>query len=226
MPKQHIVNAKRNRRKRKRKVVSESSSSSSSSSSSEDEQPPQIGTPPATKQTTSSIQSASSSSSSSDSDSDAPAPRETTARGPSTTTKPVTTGSGNDDGLIHHDEELSSRSPSPEAELPTLLSPKTDGSNKVREEKERLLKERFRKLYMSTLAEEFKDDLNKIRNEPDLTQSRLAMLIDALGVAADGFTSSAGQNEDGNPNDVNEMELVLEAAELQQTRQWCVACLI
>ena len=47
--------------------------------------------------------------------------------------------------------------------------------------------------------------------EPGLTQSRLAMLIDGLSSGADAFSSGPSKN-----GRVNEMELVLEAEEIAE----------
>lgn len=78
------------------------------------------------------------------------------------------------------------------------------------------MKERFRKLWMSTVADEFKSDLEEIRKEPGLTQSRLAMLIDSLASVGEGFSGS-GNSREGGALDVNEMELVLEADDLAKS---------
>lgn len=61
---------------------------------------------------------------------------------------------------------------------------------------------------MATVADEFKSDLEEIRKEPGLTQSRLAMLIEGLASSASTFSSSS---KDGG---VNEMDLVVEAVDL------------
>lgn len=57
---------------------------------------------------------------------------------------------------------------------------------------------------MASLAEGFKDDLEVIRKEPNLGQSRLALLIESLAAGADVFSSTS---TDGN---VNEMEVVVD----------------
>jgi len=77
------------------------------------------------------------------------------------------------------------------------------------EEKEKKLKERFRQFWMASVADEFKDDLEELRKEPGLTQSRLTMLINGLMTASDVFSSRAEDTPDG----VNEMELVIEAVD-------------
>lgn len=57
---------------------------------------------------------------------------------------------------------------------------------------------------MSSVADAFKDDLEEIRKETNLTTSRLSLLVDALASGADVFTSQA------KGHDINEMEVVLE----------------
>jgi len=72
---------------------------------------------------------------------------------------------------------------------------------------EQILKDRFRKFWMASVADGFKDDLEEIRKEPNLGTSRLALLIDSLASGADVFSSSS---QPGDPQAVNEMEVVLE----------------
>lgn len=83
------------------------------------------------------------------------------------------------------------------------------------------MKDRFRKFWLATVADGFKDDLEEIRKvrsrlfslvlalsfepflqEPNLGSSRLALLIDSLASGADVF---ANQNE----NSTSEMDIVL-----------------
>ncbi|KZV83283.1 hypothetical protein EXIGLDRAFT_565918, partial [Exidia glandulosa HHB12029] len=71
-----------------------------------------------------------------------------------------------------------------------------------REKREQELKDKFRKFWMGSVAGAFADDLEQIRKEPNLTTSKLAILIDSLGAGADVFAPKPGA-------DVNEMELVL-----------------
>ncbi|KIK16745.1 hypothetical protein PISMIDRAFT_77127, partial [Pisolithus microcarpus 441] len=70
------------------------------------------------------------------------------------------------------------------------------------------LKEKFRKFWMASLAEGFKDDLEipnpTVGQEPNLGQSRLALLIESLAAGAEVFSSTS---TDGN---VNEMEVVVD----------------
>jgi len=72
---------------------------------------------------------------------------------------------------------------------------------------EQVLKDRFRKFWMASVADGFKDDLEQIRKEPGLTTSRLAMLIDSLASGADVYNSSAAAGS----SSVNEMEVVLDS---------------
>jgi len=100
------------------------------------------------------------------------------------------------------------RSPSlspPPASIPSFLPSKTSATE-TDEQNEQLLKDRFRKFWMASVADGFKDDLEQIRKEPGLTSSRLAMLIDSLASGAEVFTSSAPAGR----NDVNEMEVVID----------------
>lgn len=94
------------------------------------------------------------------------------------------------------------------------------------EQKEQALKDRFRKFWMSNIADAFADDLNTIRNvcyssilcycysttdslyfkkEPNLTQSRLTLLIDSLASGAEVYSSSSGPDA----KRTNEMEVIL-----------------
>lgn len=65
---------------------------------------------------------------------------------------------------------------------------------------------------MASIADEFSKDLDEIRKEPGLTQSRLQRLIDGLATGAEAFAPSPSKA--GGAQEVNGMELVLEAAEL------------
>ena len=92
-------------------------------------------------------------------------------------------------------------------------------------EKEQELKARFRQFWMGSIAEAFADDLNEIRKvsahtrcrfvtqdsrtqklsqEPNMTQSRLGLLIDSLAAGADVY-SSRGPGGEG----TSEMAIVL-----------------
>jgi len=53
------------------------------------------------------------------------------------------------------------------------------------------MQEKFRKFWMSSVAEGFRDDLEQIRKqEPNMNTTKLAMLIDSLASGADVFRSS------------------------------------
>ncbi|EGO04211.1 hypothetical protein SERLA73DRAFT_173656 [Serpula lacrymans var. lacrymans S7.3] len=181
---------KRNRKRKRRASISSSSSSSSGDASSDEETPkiaPAKKVPPPPEPSESA-----SSSSDSDSDSDvedtpdvqmaAVAPAETSKKAPPRRQSP---------------------SPPPSVvDLPSFLPSKPLGDDR---EKEVLLKERFRKFWMESLADGFRDDLEEIRKkEPNLGMSRLSLLIDSLASGADVFSSRSGNG------DVNEMEVVLE----------------
>jgi ribosome assembly protein 3 len=89
--------------------------------------------------------------------------------------------------------------------------------------KEKALKEKFRKFWMASVADGFKDDLEEIRKvsriavvaavrkrsdveqEPNLSTSRLSLLIDSLASGADVFSATSQPSA----SQVNEMELVL-----------------
>ncbi|KAN0088222.1 hypothetical protein V8E55_005279, partial [Tylopilus felleus] len=90
-----------------------------------------------------------------------------------------------------------SPSPQPNVDIPPFMLPNAPESEKA-------LKERFRKFWMASIAEGFKDDLEEIRKEPNLGPSRLALLIESLASGADVFSS----NSVGGC--VNEMEVVLD----------------
>nr|GAT53094.1 predicted protein [Mycena chlorophos] len=186
-------------RKRKRRALSISSSSSSSSSESDAPvapKPPSI--PAKTAEPASSSEEEEDSSSSSDDSSDSSSESEAEL----VATKPAPTKSAPRAARPPRRD-----SPSPEPHSPTLPSflPPPDAPNFVDAEKE--MKERFRKFWMASVADGFKDDLEQIRvKEPNLGQSRLALLIDSLASGADVFSSSTSQ-ADG----VNEMEVLLES---------------
>ncbi|KAG9011851.1 hypothetical protein FRB90_007013 [Tulasnella sp. 427] len=193
---------KKNRRKRKRKPV-EFSSSSSSSSSSEDEQTVKP-TPPVVQSSSSASSSSSSESSGSDSDSEPSSPLRRVPPPQTQTQTHAEVVATREDA----ETPVASRTPSPEpTAFPSFLPAKSAAAEaQEREEKEKQMKERFRQFWMATVADEFKTDLEEIRKEPGLTQSRLAMLIEGLASSANTF-----QSRDG---DVNEMELVVDAIEI------------
>jgi len=57
---------------------------------------------------------------------------------------------------------------------------------------------------MASVADAFGDDLEQIRQEPNMTKSRLALLIDSLASGGEVFSSHAGEN-----GRLNEMDVVL-----------------
>ncbi|KAG9092381.1 hypothetical protein FS749_015787 [Ceratobasidium sp. UAMH 11750] len=195
--------ARKRNRKRKRRAAA-SSSSSSSSSSSEDESP-QLTTRPVPVPTRVVVQvdssdsdsdSSSSSSSGSDSDSDAGGSVKSISGLPIVTTKPK--------------QRQESRSPSPPSPAipPFLPAPGTEGAQKREEE----LRARFRKFWMASIADGFRDDLEELHKEPNLSESRLGLLIDSLASGADVFIAgpSGGANRGfESASGENEMEIVL-----------------
>lgn len=144
--------ARKRVRKRKRRAVSSSSSSlSSDSSSSEGESPPKIvGSIPKVPQPAQD---------SSDSDDESEASESSSSTDSSTislTQKPAAQ-------LAAPEPSKPRRSPSPSpplAEIPSFLPEKGHPSA---EEKERELKGRFRKFWMTSVAEGFGDDLEELR---------------------------------------------------------------
>ncbi|KAF7305843.1 Rsa3 domain-containing protein [Mycena chlorophos] len=181
-------------RKRKRRALSTSSSSSSSSS--------EIDVPVAPKAPPIPVKTAEPSSSADDSDEESSSGSDSSSSdsdtGPYTTKSMPTKGAPTTTRLQRRD------SPSPPPQSPTLPSflPPPDSPNVVDAEKE--MKERFRKFWMASVADGFKDDLEQLRvKEPNLGQSRLALLIDSLASGADVFSSTT--QADG----VNEMQVLL-----------------
>ncbi|KIM29480.1 hypothetical protein M408DRAFT_67731 [Serendipita vermifera MAFF 305830] len=101
---------------------------------------------------------------------------------------------------------LPSRSPSPaDHTLPSgiYLNPSTEEEKR----KDAEMKERFRKFWMMTTAEGFRDELGQIQTEPNMTQSKLAMLIDALSAGANNYMPS--NNGTGSTSGQSEVELLL-----------------
>jgi ribosome assembly protein 3 len=209
---------KRQRKRKRRAAFSSSSSSSSSSSDSDSEsekeakpKPPTKSIPPpkAIPETadSSSESSSSSSSSSSESSSDVESENEDAAV---PAAEPTHTEPNGPKPPRHF-----SPSPSPPpAQLPPFLNPGDEVHEKA-------MKEKFRKFWMASIADGFKDDLEEIRKvpwvrflrynkftttlpqEPNLSTSRLALLIDSLATGADVFTSSQKQG-------VNDIDVILE----------------
>lgn len=85
------------------------------------------------------------------------------------------------------------------------------------------MKDKFRKFWMASIADGFRDDLEEIRKvcfpcrpimifltlvqcqEPNLGPSRLSLLIDSLASGADVFSSSRSEK-----STINEVEVTLE----------------
>ncbi|EKM76090.1 hypothetical protein AGABI1DRAFT_131609 [Agaricus bisporus var. burnettii JB137-S8] len=163
-------------RKRKRRAASSSSSSSSSDSSSdEDDSPPKIvRTVPKVVDENSGDSESESDSSDSTSSSEAPSHKNATTTKSASPSKPT--------------EIRRSPSPSPPpTNIPSFIPPRNDPST---EEKEREMKEKFRKFWMTSVAEGFRDDLEELRKESNLGTGRLALLIDSLASGAEIFSSS------------------------------------
>jgi len=68
------------------------------------------------------------------------------------------------------------------------------------------MRDKFRKFWMASVAEGFKDDLEQIRKEPNLNTTKLAMLIDSLASGADVFTSETKRM---GKSGVDEVEVIL-----------------
>ncbi|KAH9000559.1 hypothetical protein EDB86DRAFT_2904606 [Lactarius hatsudake] len=185
---------KRNRKRKRRLASSSSSSSSSSDSVSSDETP--VKKVPLKKQATpsSAEEPSSSSSSPSSSDSEDDVLHESNALPPPAVSRaPFVKTQG-----------VKARSPSPSpppVDLPPFLP--SEGSS-GRTEEEQALRSRFRQFWMASVADAFSDDLERIRKEPSMTKSRLALLIDSLASGGEVFSSRAGER-----GEMNEMEVVL-----------------
>ncbi|THU79989.1 hypothetical protein K435DRAFT_785004 [Dendrothele bispora CBS 962.96] len=93
--------------------------------------------------------------------------------------------------------------PPPSAAIPSFIPENGAGSTNEQE-----MKDKFRKFWMSAVADGFKDDLEEIRKEPDLTTTKLSLLIDSLASGAEVFSSS-GTSGDSSAQRINEMEMVL-----------------
>ncbi|RDB20233.1 hypothetical protein Hypma_012625 [Hypsizygus marmoreus] len=189
-----VAPRKRNR-KRKRRAASSSESSSSSSESEPETEVQEKTARPVPAQPV--IQSEESSSeSSSDSSSESGSELETT-------TAPVAPPANHVKSLPSKSRTRASPSPSPPpSTLPTFINP---GQDEDKDAQEKVMKERFRKFWMASVADGFKDDLEQIRKEPNLGTARLSLLIDSLASGADVFASSS----DGKGN-INEVEVILE----------------
>lgn len=149
--------ARRRNRKRKRRAASSDSSSSSDDSSSDEsaQTTPQIRAPPAKKPGSDMTSSSESSSSDSDSESD-----DDNAR----TTSMVNNQIQVDDPKVGHDKGASRRGslspPPPSTEIPSFLPSNQPADDMALEQ---AMKDKFRKFWMSSIAEGFKEDLEEIR---------------------------------------------------------------
>ncbi|KAH9968052.1 ribosome-assembly protein 3-domain-containing protein [Russula dissimulans] len=195
---------KRNRKRKRRLASSSSSSPSSSSDSSSDETSTKtpVRKAPLKKQATpSSVEEpsspSSSSSSSSDSDNDDVPFANAPVAPPTSSAKPLPPDS---EPATARRRRSPSPSPPP-ADAPPFLPP--EGSSN-RAQDEQALRDRFRQFWMASVADAFGDDLEQIRKEPDMTKSRLALLIDSLASGGEVFSSHV--REDGG---LNEMDVVL-----------------
>ncbi|TFK28595.1 hypothetical protein FA15DRAFT_753294 [Coprinopsis marcescibilis] len=206
---------KRRHRKRKRRVSVSSSSSSSSSSEGSDSdaeqqtaavkpQQPQLIKKPVAQvvekdeksSRSSSSSSSDSSSSESESDSDSSSSDESSGgRNVARSAAVARATAQNAQAAKTFPRQQSPSPPPPPTEIPSFL-------NSENEKEQELMKERFRKFWLASVADGFKDDLEEIQKEPNLGQSRLALLIDSLATGADVFTQK-------NENGVSEMDIVL-----------------
>ncbi|CAL1708196.1 unnamed protein product [Somion occarium] len=213
---------RKRQRKRKRRAVASSSSSSDSDSdsSSGSDRPVVRKVPVQAKKPQEHEDESSSSSSSSEESEDSESARRREARKALFTPKNVEPEVEEElqaQPIIGH-AQRPRRSPSPDVPphpvpLPSFLPETGDAGEDARKEQE--LKERFRKLWMSSIADAFKDDLEVIQKEPNMNPSRLAVLIESLASGADVFSSSARPGAD----EVNEMQIVLDAADAAEQRR-------
>ncbi|KAF8709720.1 Ribosome-assembly protein 3, partial [Rhizoctonia solani] len=222
-----IPTRKRNRKRKRRAASSSSSSASSSSSSSEDESPQVTTIPVPTKIIVQQDSSDSESDSSSSSSSSSSASSESSSSVRSTGLQAAATTHA-----LPKPKRRDSHSPSPPpTALPSFLPPSgTEGSHKREEE----LRARFRSFWMASVADGFRADLEELHKvskftywsasepdliggrgmqEPNLTGSRLSLLIDSLASGADVFMSGpSGTSRGGleSISGINEMEVVLD----------------
>ncbi|KAF8638115.1 hypothetical protein AX17_002435 [Amanita inopinata Kibby_2008] len=205
--------ARKRNRKRKRRVAFSSSSSSSSSDESSGESPDEsvakVQKSPQ-KVVRIAVPKASSESASSSSSSDSSS--EEDAAGTKGVQRPTQSSNESRTHIQKGTAEISSRthaslSPSPSPPPPTLPTflPE-NGSKDDNVKNQQVLREKFRKFWMASAAEGFRDDLEQIRKEPNLNTSKLALLIDSLASGADVFTSSEKDGENG----VNEINVILD----------------
>ncbi|KAJ1308849.1 hypothetical protein OPQ81_004537 [Rhizoctonia solani] len=193
-----VPTRKRNRKRKRRAASSSSSSSSSSASSSSEDESPQATTIPVSSAAVTArvVTQRGHSDPDSDSDSDSASDSDSSASSESSRSPKRRRGD--------------SHSPSPPpTDLPPVLP--TPGTENARQREEEL-KVRFRKFWMASVADGFRADLEELHKEPNLTESRLSLLIDSLASGADVFMSAPpGNNSRGleSINGINEMEVVL-----------------
>ncbi|TFK53384.1 hypothetical protein OE88DRAFT_1244701 [Heliocybe sulcata] len=195
MPPAKPVQQRKRNRKRKRRAAS--SSESSSESSSDESTSPRVApkVQPVIAQGEPELDESDESSSSSDSDS----------ASDSEADLPRVKENVRDDKNTSQEARSRRRSPSaspPAATIPPF--PPTSGVSGQESVDEQALKEKFRKFWMSSIADGFKDDLDVTRKEPNMTSSRLGLLIESLAAGADVFGSTSDNNQ------INEMEIVLD----------------
>ncbi|KAF8607489.1 hypothetical protein BDV93DRAFT_552332 [Ceratobasidium sp. AG-I] len=215
MPPAKATTAPARKRNRKRKRRAASSASSSSSSSSSEGETAHVTIPAPTAVARIVVQDGSDSDSDSDSDSSSSA----SSSAASGSAKPM---SGIQPGMIASPSAYTStkpkrrrdsRSPSPPpTDIPSFLpAPGTEGAQQKEEE----LKARFRKFWMTSIADGFRNDLEELHKEPNLTESRLSLLIDSLASGADVFMAGPSGNANRGLESVsgaNEMEIALDGA--------------
>lgn len=151
---------KRNRKRKRRAASSSSSSESSSSSSSEEDALPKPSKPLTPKNPVHEPPESSPSSSSSESDSDSSSESSAQPSSILRTAQP-TVASDQTQPIKATSKRRSPSPPPPDATIPSFI-PFT-GSEENDAKKEQLLKDRFRKFWMTSVAEGFHDDLEEIR---------------------------------------------------------------
>ncbi|KAH9843489.1 uncharacterized protein C8Q71DRAFT_728655 [Rhodofomes roseus] len=175
--------------------------------------PPPQRPPPTRKRTRKRKRRAASSSSSSGADSDSDSSDIAAARAP--VPAAASSSSDTDSSSSSEDESLpprrtqqrtqqspppppaSRRSPTPE---PHPVAPFPGNA-----QDEQILRQRFRKFWMASVADAFSEDLGEIRKEANLSTPRLALLIDSLAAGADVFAPSHGAGDAS----INEMDVAM-----------------
>ncbi|CAE6515308.1 unnamed protein product [Rhizoctonia solani] len=201
-----VPTRKRNR-KRKRRAASSSSSSSSFSTSSSEDESPRVTTIPVSGPGVNTKVIVQQDDSDSDSDSDA----STSSKSSTSVRSANPRAAVAPESPVKPKRRRDSLSPSPPpTDLPPFLPPAGTENARKREEE---LKARFRKFWMASVADGFRADLEELHKEPNLTESRLSLLIDSLASGADVFMSAPPGNSSRaleSISGVNEMEVVLD----------------